>query len=78
MYLYSPRPVHVRPEMDRMAEYRPGESQEAFSARTGIPIEQLIKLNSNESPYGPAPQVLQRLGWIIQLQQLSRYRLTSA
>ena len=62
MYSYSSRPVHVRPEMDRMAEYIPGESQEAFSARTGIPIEQLIKLNSNESPYGPAPEVIQALG----------------
>ncbi|HZR43170.1 MAG TPA: histidinol-phosphate transaminase [Ktedonobacteraceae bacterium] len=47
--------------MDRMAEYLPGESLEAFSARTGIPADQLIKLNSNESPYGPAPQVLQAL-----------------
>jgi histidinol-phosphate aminotransferase len=45
-----------------MAEYIPGESQEAFSARTGIPIEQLIKLNSNESPYGPACEVMQALG----------------
>jgi len=45
-----------------MAEYIPGESQEAFSARTGIPIEQLIKLNSNESPYGPAHEVIQALG----------------
>jgi histidinol-phosphate aminotransferase len=62
MYSYSPRPVHVRPELDRMAEYIPGESQETFSARTGIPIEQLIKLNSNESPYGPAPAVIQALG----------------
>ncbi len=55
-------PVHVRPEMDRMAEYIPGESQEAFSARTGIPLQYLIKLNSNESPYGPHPQVLAALG----------------
>src|SRR5215469_103802 len=62
MYSYSPRPVQVRPEMDRMAEYIPGESQEAFSARTGISIEQLIKLNSNESPYGPAREVMQALG----------------
>jgi histidinol-phosphate aminotransferase len=45
-----------------MAEYIPGESQEAFSARTGISIDKLIKLNSNESPYGPAPQVLAALG----------------
>lgn len=57
-----PRQVHVRPELDRMAEYIPGESLEAFSARTGILVEKLIKLNSNESPYGPAPAVLQALG----------------
>jgi histidinol-phosphate aminotransferase len=62
MYTFSPRLVTVRPELNRMAEYVPGESQEAFSARTGIPIDRLIKLNSNESPYGPAPQVLQALG----------------
>ena len=32
------QPVHVRPEMDRMAAYIPGESLETFSSRTGIPI----------------------------------------
>ena len=56
------QPVHVRPEMDRMAAYIPGESLETFSSRTGIPISQLIKLNSNESPYPPPPQVIQALG----------------
>jgi histidinol-phosphate aminotransferase len=54
--------VHVRPEMDRMAAYIPGESLETFSARTGISIEHIIKLNSNESPYGPAPEVMHALG----------------
>src|ERR1700730_8650847 len=57
-----PRIVHVRPELDRMAEYIPGESLEAFSFRTGIHIDNLIKLNSNESPYGPSPAVLSALG----------------
>ena len=50
MNMYIPRKVHVRPELDRMAEYIPGESPEAFSARTGIALDCLIKLNSNESP----------------------------
>ncbi|MBE3559874.1 MAG: histidinol-phosphate transaminase [Ktedonobacteraceae bacterium] len=54
--------VSARPELDRMAEYTPGESLEAFSVRTGIPVDQLIKLNSNESPYGPVPSVLAALG----------------
>src|SRR5947199_2044157 len=61
MNTYSPRIVHVRPELDRMAEYVPGESPEAFSVRTGIPASSLIKLNSNESPYGPALSVLSAL-----------------
>ncbi len=62
MYTDPPNLVCARPELDQMAEYIPGESLEAFSARTGIPVHALIKLNSNESPYGPAPQVLQALG----------------
>ncbi len=62
MNTLSPLTVSVRPEMDRMAAYIPGESQEAFSQRTGIPLHQLIKLNSNESPYPPAPQVSAALG----------------
>ncbi|MBO0778006.1 MAG: histidinol-phosphate transaminase [Ktedonobacteraceae bacterium] len=62
MNTHSAQLVRVRPELDRLAEYIPGESLEAFSIRTGIPVNQLIKLNSNESPYGPAPQVLKALG----------------
>jgi histidinol-phosphate aminotransferase len=54
--------IPVRPELERVAPYEPGESLDAFSARTGIPVERLIKLNSNESPYGPAPRVLAALG----------------
>ena len=61
MNTYIPRNVHVRPELDRMAEYIPGESPEAFSIRTGIAVDCLIKLNSNESPYGPSPSVLSAL-----------------
>lgn len=62
MYTDPPNLVCARPELDQMAEYIPGESLEAFCTRTGFPIHALIKLNSNESPYGPAPQVLQALG----------------
>ncbi len=62
MYITPVSPVHVRPELDRMASYIPGESLETFSTRTGIPISELIKLNSNESPYSPPPQVLKALG----------------
>lgn len=51
----------VRPELDSIVEYIPGESLEAFSMRTGIPLHQLVKLNSNESPYPPMPEVLNAL-----------------
>ncbi len=54
--------VPVRPELERVAPYEPGESLDAFSTRVGIPVEQLIKLNSNESPYGPSQRVLAALG----------------
>src|SRR5437868_4384587 len=54
--------VQVRPEIDRMATYVPGESLETFSLRTGIPLDRLIKLNCNESPYGPSPHVIRALG----------------
>lgn len=52
----------IRPEIARVEEYVPGESLEAFSVRTGVPIERLIKLNSNESPYPPSPRVARALG----------------
>jgi histidinol-phosphate aminotransferase len=62
MYTFSPRIIRVRPELEHMAEYLPGESLEAFSTRIGIPADRLIKLNSNESPYGPLPSVIKALG----------------
>ena len=52
----------IRPEIARVEEYVPGESLDAFSARTGVPVERLIKLNSNESPYPPSPRVAAALG----------------
>ncbi len=54
--------VSVRPELESMTAYLPGESLDAFSARTGIPVDRIIKLNSNESPYGPVPAVTTALG----------------
>jgi histidinol-phosphate aminotransferase len=54
--------IVVRPEIAAIEEYVPGESLAAFSARTGVPIDRLIKLNSNESPYPPSPRVSAALG----------------
>ena len=54
--------VQVRPEIARIEDYIPGESLEAFSMRTGVPMDRLIKLNSNESPYPPSPRVARAFG----------------
>jgi len=62
MYTISQHNVSVRPELESMTEYLPGESLVAFSTRTGIPINCILKLNSNESPYGPVPSVIKALG----------------
>lgn len=62
MYTTSQIDISVRPELDSMSAYLPGESLVAFSARTGIPVRDIIKLNSNESPYGPVPSVMEELG----------------
>jgi histidinol-phosphate aminotransferase len=62
MYTISQQDVSVRPELESMTAYLPGESLVAFSARTGIPVHSIIKLNSNESPYGPVPSAVEALG----------------
>jgi histidinol-phosphate aminotransferase len=45
--------LHVRPTVARMAGYTPGEQP-----RPGEPV---VKLNTNESPYPPSPQVLEAI-----------------
>lgn len=62
MHTFSAQYTRVRPELEHITEYTPGESLESFSKRTGIPVSHLIKLNSNESPYEPAPAVKDALG----------------
>jgi len=47
--------IAVRAEKEQMSTYTPGESLQAFSQRTGMPVESIVKLNANESPYGPVP-----------------------
>jgi histidinol-phosphate aminotransferase len=41
--------------------YTPIEPFEVLSARLGIPIEQIVKLDANENPYGPSPRARQAL-----------------
>ncbi len=41
--------------------YQPIEPFDVISARLGRPIEEIVKLDANENPYGPAPSVRQAL-----------------
>ncbi len=45
-----------------MPAYEPIHPFEVLSQQLGIPVEKLVKLDANENPYGPLPEVLQALG----------------
>ncbi|NJM08245.1 histidinol-phosphate transaminase [Candidatus Gracilibacteria bacterium] len=51
----------MRPEIADLEAYTPIVPLDVLAARLGLPIEQLIKLDANENPYGPAPQALAAL-----------------
>lgn len=46
---------------DAFPPYTPIEPFEVLSARLGLPIEKIVKLDANENPYGPSPLVRQAL-----------------
>ncbi len=85
MYTTSRHNVSVRPELESMAEYLPGESLEAFSARTGIPIHCIIKLNrmkalmvlvlQSSKPWAIA-QTITTIPIVMRLCGVSRFQLT--
>ncbi len=56
-----PYTMSLRPAVEHLIPYTPGESLQTFSQRTSIPVEKVVKLNANESPYGPVPAALQAL-----------------
>lgn len=52
----------IRPHMRKLAPYTPIEPFEVLSTRLGRRPEEIVKLDANENPYGPPPEVLQALG----------------
>lgn len=52
----------VRPHLRDMAPYTPIEPFEVLSARYGRTPDQIVKLDANENPYGPPPEVAKALG----------------
>ena len=51
----------IRPDIARMAAYTPVKPFEALSREMGRDPADIIKLDANENPYGPAPAVMQAL-----------------
>lgn len=47
----------LRPHLAEMPPYHPILPFEVLSKQLGMPAEQIIKLDANENPYGPLPQV---------------------
>ena len=60
----SPKTLYknlIRSDIADMAPYTPIVPFDVLSKRLGIPAEDIIKLDANENPYGPAPSVYRAL-----------------
>jgi histidinol-phosphate aminotransferase len=51
----------IRPEIAELEAYTPIVPLDVLAARLGLPVEQLVKVDANENPYGPAPKALAAL-----------------
>ncbi len=51
----------VRPDIAEMEAYTPIVPFEVLSQALGRPIAEIVKLDANENPYGPAPKALEAL-----------------
>lgn len=52
----------IRDHLKKLSAYTPIEPFEIISARLGRKPEDIVKLDANENPYGPPPEVLEALG----------------
>ena len=52
----------IRPHLRKLAAYTPIEPFEVLSKRLGRDATDIVKLDANENPYGPPPEVLEALG----------------
>lgn len=52
----------IRPHLRNLSPYQPILPFEVLSTRLGRKPEDIIKLDANENPYGPPPEVMEALG----------------
>lgn len=53
--------MKVNRRFDAFPAYTPIEPFEVLSARLGIPVDRIVKLDANENPYGPSPRARRAL-----------------
>uniref|UniRef100_A0A6B2KWK4 Histidine biosynthesis trifunctional protein n=1 Tax=Arcella intermedia TaxID=1963864 RepID=A0A6B2KWK4_9EUKA len=51
----------VRPDFADLPAYAPIKPLDVLSEELGIPLKALVKLDANENPYGPIPEILEAL-----------------
>jgi histidinol-phosphate aminotransferase len=51
----------IRPDLAALEPYVPIAPFEALSERLGLPIDQIVKLDANENPYGPSPRAVEAI-----------------
>jgi histidinol-phosphate aminotransferase len=51
----------LRPDIAALGSYTPVVPVEVLAERLGLPVAQIVKLDANENPYGPAPRALAAL-----------------
>jgi histidinol-phosphate aminotransferase len=52
----------IRSDLVAFGGYSAGKSPETLAGKIGVPVEDIIKLDANENPYGCSPRVKQALG----------------
>ncbi len=57
----SPISHWIRQEIVDLKPYKPVVPLDVLAEQLGIPVEQIIKLDANENPYGPSPRALAAL-----------------
>ena len=60
--------VRIRGDIQSMDAYTPTTSLDVFAQRLGLNVDDLIKLDANENPFGPSPRVVEALASLPNMQ----------
>ena len=52
----------ILPHLRHLNTYQGVDPMEVLAEQAGIPLDEVIRLNGNENPYGPSPKVIEALG----------------